>query len=75
MRRLVTDAPSVCLSGTRSSRLPQKSENQLHYEVSVARVVALPLSRPPYPPEVSGHLVLTIRSEWVVAYEFALGPR
>jgi hypothetical protein len=48
-------------SSLRSARLPQRSDCQLHLEVSFTPEVALPLSRPPSPPEVRGHLVLTIQ--------------
>jgi hypothetical protein len=59
----------------RSARLPRRSVRLLRYGVSLASVVALPLSRPPYPHEVSGHLVLTIRRRRVLAYCFASGFR
>jgi len=59
----------------RSARSPQRSGRLLHYGVLLAPVVALPLSRPPSPPEVSGHLVLTIRRRRVRAYCFASGSR
>lgn len=75
MPRLIAAAPPVCLSPACAPRVSSRSVRRLHCGVSFARVVASSLSRPPSPPEVLGHLLLSIRRRLVRAYRFALGPR
>lgn len=60
----------ACVS---SAELPRRSCRLLRYTVSLALVVALPLSRLPSLPDVSGHLVLTIQRRPILAYLFSLG--
>jgi len=68
-------APPMRLTCGRSIELPRRYGHLPRSGVSLAPVVALPLSRLPSPPEVSGHLVLTMQRGLVRAHDFASGSR
>jgi hypothetical protein len=62
----------ACVS---SAELPRQSCRLLRYAVSLAFVVALPLSRLPSLPDVFGHRILTIQRRPILAYFLASGSR
>ena len=62
-------------AAVRSAEFPRRSGRLPRYEVSLAPVVAWPLSRLPSPPEVFGHRFLTMqrRGSWLIVSPRAPG--